>query len=133
MPNHVHLILVPSHEDGLRATLGDAHRRYTRFINTRNKWTGHLWQGRFGSVAMDEDHLAEQDDKLVSVTPVLERYSNFADVLKSEEDEDQRERIRKAETIGHPIGSPAWLEDIESRLGRTVQVAKRGPQAKVQN
>lgn len=46
IPNHVHLILVPSHEDGLRATLGDAHRRYTRYINARNKWAGHLWQGR---------------------------------------------------------------------------------------
>lgn len=69
MPNHVHLILVPSHEDGLRATLGDAHRRYTRFINARNKWTGHLWQGRFGSVAMDEDHLFH-GVRYVSLNPV---------------------------------------------------------------
>ena len=30
MPNHVHLVLVPSHADGLRAALGEAHRRYTR-------------------------------------------------------------------------------------------------------
>jgi putative transposase len=58
MPNHVHLILVPAHEDGLRATLADSHRRYTRRINARNDWTGHLWQGRYGSVAMDEAHLA---------------------------------------------------------------------------
>ena len=29
MPNHVHLILVPSTPDGLRAALGEAHRRYT--------------------------------------------------------------------------------------------------------
>ncbi len=28
MPNHVHLILVPSTADGLRAALGEAHRRY---------------------------------------------------------------------------------------------------------
>jgi putative transposase len=30
MPNHVHLILVPSDEGGLRAALGEAHRRYSR-------------------------------------------------------------------------------------------------------
>jgi putative transposase len=30
MPNHVHLVMVPSTEDGLRATLGEAHRHYTR-------------------------------------------------------------------------------------------------------
>src|SRR5476651_1186071 len=29
MPNHVHLILTPSNPDGLRAALGEAHRRYT--------------------------------------------------------------------------------------------------------
>ena len=57
MPNHVHLIVVPGDEDGLRRTFADAHRRYTGFINARNRWTGHLWQGRFGSVAMDEAHL----------------------------------------------------------------------------
>ncbi|MEA3029416.1 MAG: REP-associated tyrosine transposase [Sphingomonadales bacterium] len=54
MPNHVHLILVPSHEDGLRAALGETHRRYTRHVNLREDWRGHLWQSRFASFAMDE-------------------------------------------------------------------------------
>jgi putative transposase len=161
MPNHVHLILVPSHEDGLRATLGDAHRRYTRFINARNKWTGHLWQGRFGSVAMDENHLAHgvryvslnpvraklvkrardwrwssvrahlkgKDDELVSIAPVLERYPDFAALLKGGEDEVASEVLRKAETIGRPIGETAWLEKIEHALGRKVRPEKRGPRA----
>ncbi|MCB2101104.1 MAG: transposase [Rhodobacterales bacterium] len=72
MPTHVHLILVPAHADGLRAALGDAHRRYTRFINQRHHWTGHLWQGRFGSVAMDEDHLMHAV-RHVSLNPVRAR------------------------------------------------------------
>lgn len=58
MPNHVHVIVVPSYEDGLRRTFADAHRRYTGYINARQRWTGHLWQGRFGAVVMDEAHLA---------------------------------------------------------------------------
>lgn len=58
MPNHVHLILVPGDEDGLRAALGETHRRYTRRINLREGWSGHLWQERFHSFVMDEDHLA---------------------------------------------------------------------------
>jgi len=57
MPNHVHLILVPSHEDGLRAALGETHRRYTRHVNAREGWRGHLWQSRFASFPMDEAHL----------------------------------------------------------------------------
>ncbi|MCZ6603894.1 MAG: transposase, partial [Alphaproteobacteria bacterium] len=57
MPNHVHLILVPRHEDGLRAALAQTHRRYTRKINAREGWQGHLWQERFHSFPMDEAHL----------------------------------------------------------------------------
>ena len=57
MPNHVHLILVPSHEDGLRAALAEAHRSYTRRVNLREGWRGHLWQERFASFPMDEKYL----------------------------------------------------------------------------
>jgi len=57
MPNHVHLVMTPSYEDGLRATLGEAHRRYTRHINFRHNWRGHLWQERFHSFVMDEQYL----------------------------------------------------------------------------
>ena len=57
MPNHVHLILVPKDADGLRAALGEAHRRYTRHVNFREGWRGYLWQGRFASVPMDETYL----------------------------------------------------------------------------
>lgn len=57
MPNHVHLVMVPGKEDGLRAVLGEAHRRYTRYINFRESWRGHLWQERFHSFVMDEHYL----------------------------------------------------------------------------
>lgn len=72
MPNHVHLIVVPSDEDGLRRTFAQAHRRYTGFINARHRWTGHLWQGRFGAVVMDEVHLAHAM-RYVSLNPVRAR------------------------------------------------------------
>jgi putative transposase len=57
MPNHVHLIAVPETEDGLRRAIGEAHRRYTRRVNFRQRWRGHLWQGRFASFVMDESYL----------------------------------------------------------------------------
>ena len=40
MPNHVHLIAVPESVDCLRRAIGEAHRRYTRQINFREKWKG---------------------------------------------------------------------------------------------
>ena len=57
MPNHTHLIAVPAAEQSLRRAIGEAHRRYTRRINFREKWRGYLWQGRFASFVMDEPYL----------------------------------------------------------------------------
>ena len=57
MPNHVHLVAVPETQDALRRAIGEAHRRYTRRINFREGWRGHLWQGRFASYVMDERYL----------------------------------------------------------------------------
>jgi len=57
MPNHVHLIAVPQAETSLARALGEAHRRYTRRINFRENWRGHLWQERFASFPMDEKYL----------------------------------------------------------------------------
>ncbi len=53
MPDHVHLIVVPQSAESLRRAIGEVHRR----INFREGWRGHLWQGRFASFVMDEDHL----------------------------------------------------------------------------
>ena len=57
MPNHVHLIAVPETKDSLNLAIGEAHRRYSRRINFRKGWRGHLWQGRFSSFILDENYL----------------------------------------------------------------------------
>ena len=57
MPNHIHLVAVPEREDSLARGIGEAHRRYTRYINFKKGWKGYLWQGRFSSFPMDEKYL----------------------------------------------------------------------------
>ena len=57
MPNHVHLVVVPEHKDSLAVFFSEAHRQYTRRINAREGWRGHLWQERFHSFVMDEAYL----------------------------------------------------------------------------
>ena len=162
MPNHVHLIATPQDPERLRRTFADAHRRYTGYINARLRVTGHLWQGRFGAVIMDEDHLMHaaryvslnpvraglvksaegwpwsslhahftaQDDGLVKVSPLLERYGDFFTFLSHEIDEESIRRIRMSETTGRPAGSESWLETIESLTGRVLRPQKRGPKAR---
>jgi putative transposase len=72
MPNHVHLILVPANREGLARALGDTHRRYTTFINARARWSGHLFQNRYGSVVVDDAHLIAAV-RYVSLNPVRAR------------------------------------------------------------
>jgi putative transposase len=69
MPNHVHLILKPTHADDLGRAIGETHRRYTNFINARGRWTGHLFQSRFASVVLDDPHLIRAV-RYVSLNPV---------------------------------------------------------------
>ncbi|MFH1748389.1 MAG: transposase [Planctomycetota bacterium] len=57
MSNHVHLVAVPSTEASLARAIGEAHRRYTRWVNLRQGVRGYLFQGRFYSCPLDEVHL----------------------------------------------------------------------------
>jgi len=63
MPNHVHLLLVPPTEAALREAVASIHQNYTRFINTKHGWKGHLWQGRFFSCAVQPQ-----------IAPIVARY-----------------------------------------------------------
>ena len=72
MPNHVHLVAVPSNEASLRRAIGEAHRRYSRRVNFREGWRGHLWQGRFASFPMDHAHLVLAT-RYVELNPVRAR------------------------------------------------------------
>ena len=57
MTNHVHLIALPQEGDSLARAIGEAHRRYTRMKNCAEGARGYLFQGRFGSCVLDQQHL----------------------------------------------------------------------------
>ena len=160
MPNHVHIVAVPSDPDGLHAAFRYVHRHYTGYINARLRVTGHLWQGRFSSVAMDEAHLvtspryvalnpvrarlveraedwtwsstrpliAGEDDHVVKVTPGARAGADFAAFLGAEFDEALTyTALRRAESVGRPVGSKDWLAEMEERTGLKLAPGKRGP------
>ena len=57
MSNHVHFVVVPKTEDGLARVFNTVHMKYAQMINKRKDVTGHLWQGRFFSCLLGEEHL----------------------------------------------------------------------------
>jgi putative transposase len=94
MPNHIHAILVPDDEDGLRAALAPTHRRYAGLVNARRRRTGHFWQGRYGAAVMDEEHLAAAFRYILrnpvtaglAATPEAWRWSSAGAYLKGLDD-----------------------------------------------
>jgi len=78
MPNHVHLVLQPNKSAQLQA-VPETHKAYARFINKRNGWSGHFWQGRYASYPMDERYLYHAV-RYVELNPV------FAGICQSPEE-----------------------------------------------
>ena len=162
MPNHAHLVLVPSDADGLRRALAPLHRAYAGYAHERMRRTGHFWQGRFGCVAMDEAHaqaaivyglmnpvragLARRaldwrwssvhaltggrDDAITDVAAVRERLPDLEARLAAGEEHEASERLRRAESVGRPLGDAAFLAAVEELTGRRLSPARRGRKAK---
>lgn len=56
MTNHIHLVVVPEKEDSIWKVFKYAHMKYSQYYNKKANNTGHLFQGRFFSCIMDNNH-----------------------------------------------------------------------------
>jgi putative transposase len=157
MTNHVHLVVVPRREGALTRAIAETHRRYTRAINFRQRWRGYLWQGRFGSVALDEAHLiaairyVERNPVTAQLVPHAAEYpwssapahvtgapdavlshcflqdqiQDWQQFLADPADDAFGQRLGQS-SIGRPLGSPAFLAELEQRTGRRLRRGRPG-------
>jgi putative transposase len=56
MRNHVHFVAIPSSMRSISVCFGQAHRKYSEFLNMRSGTYGTNWEGRFYSEPMSEAH-----------------------------------------------------------------------------
>jgi putative transposase len=68
----------------------------------------------------------ERGDGLTTCEPVRSRFADFAEALACGEDEAASARLRRAETIGRPLGAAQFIAALEARSGRPLAPAKRG-------
>ena len=66
-------------------------------------------------------------DGVTTASAVVARWPDLAVLLESAEDEERTVRLRRAESIGRPVGSEAWLAGLEAQRGCKLTPAKRGP------
>lgn len=157
MPNHVHLLLIPTTEASLAQAVSETHRRYTRQINFREGWRGHLWQGRFASFPLSERHLfnafnyIEQNPVRAGLaeSPIQWKWSSassrlngFTDKLVNPKilaqygissswvnngDVIDYEIFRHHEKTGRPLGDEQFVRKLEQISNRILAPAKPGP------
>ncbi len=161
MPNHIHLIAVPPSRSALTSAVAEAHRRYSLFINSRENWRGHLWQGRYASYPMDEPHVF-RCARYIEMNPVRSglvkrpdqwKYSSArAHIFGTDDklvktrpllqmapqwlsflldDTDEDIRFRQNETTGRPMGTSGFISTIETILNRKLTKQKPGPRRSV--
>lgn len=57
MTNHVHIVAIPRDADSMALTFRYTHGQYATYLNALQHRTGHVWQGRYYSCALDEPHM----------------------------------------------------------------------------
>lgn len=69
MDNHVHLV-VETPQPNLGRGMQWLHGSYARFVNRRHGLSGHLFQGRYGSVRVTDDPQLFQTLRYLALNPV---------------------------------------------------------------
>jgi len=103
MDNHVHLVAAPQAVDSFSRGLGEAHRRYTVVVNTREGWRGYLWQGRYLSYPLDETYCYAAV-RYVERNPVR---AGLVKLAEAYEWSSARAHVRRE---GHPLLAPFPLQ-----------------------
>lgn len=126
MPNHVHMIAVPEEEDSLAKGIGEAHRRYSRYINFREGWRGYLMQGRYSSFPMDEEYTLKAA-RYIELNPVRAKivrkawrynWSSSRSRIKGYEDS-----FLDSNPLEDWVGD--WREHLESDIEDKIEVLEK--------
>lgn len=156
MTNHVHLIAIPHSQTALARAIGESHRRYTRWVNIGENVRGYLFQGRFFSCPLDDDHtiaalryiernpvragLVDQAWNhawssarfhvgVVKTDPLIMRKAECVQHKWREMltvDPNETEYIRFNTRTGRPCGSASFMTRAEACCGRTLKAKPVG-------
>ncbi|OGG11018.1 hypothetical protein A2Z00_03715 [Candidatus Gottesmanbacteria bacterium RBG_13_45_10] len=81
MPNHFHLLVKQTREDGIRLFVARALNSYTRYSNTKRKRVGTLFQGTFKAVRVEDDEQLIHLSRYIHLNPLVSYVVKDADFL----------------------------------------------------
>ena len=106
-------------EDHLAAAL-----RYVALNPVRARLVKRAEEWRWSSV---HAHLTAAEDGVTTLAPVLDRYPRFAELIAPGPEPEAFARLRRAESIGRPLGDEGFIARLEHLTQRSLKPGKRGP------
>ena len=104
-----------------------AAARYVELNPVRAKLVDRARQWPWSSA---KAHLSGRDDRLVTVGPLLAMVGDWKAFLRSALPEQQLRDLREHARTGRPLGSSAFLDRLERRVGRVLKPQNPGPKPK---
>lgn len=72
MPTHFHFVLKQKKENGISQFLSQVVNSYTRYFNTRHKRKGHLFQGPFKAIRVENDEQLMHLSRYIHLNPSVD-------------------------------------------------------------
>ena len=70
MTNHVHLLVTPAQTYSIAHMMQDTGKKYVRYINTRYKRSGSLWEGRYKASVIDSEYYLLTCMRYIEMNPI---------------------------------------------------------------
>jgi putative transposase len=122
MPNHVHLVVRPNGSDDIARWTQWLFSTHARHYHAKHQTTGHVWQGRFKSFLIQDDHY------LLTVLRYVERNALSAKLVNSAEDwawgslNWRRRSTSPMELTSPPLALPKWWTDFVNQPQTAAEV-----------
>lgn len=84
MPNHFHLLLKQTHDNGISKFISQFCNSYSRYFNTKYQRVGPLFQGRFKSVLVESTEQLMHLSRYIHLNPVVSAVISEKDLMSYE-------------------------------------------------
>jgi putative transposase len=77
MPNHFHFLLKQLEKNGISKFISKASNAFSHYFNIRHDRSGHLFQGNFGAVRIEDDEQLFHTSRYIHLNPVTSYIINL--------------------------------------------------------